>query len=78
MHLWGLGKTAIWLQKCGFTKVLGTLAGSRGKVGGMGGVPCGGEVNSDLGPKVLFYQGFGHFGGAQGKSWRRGRSTSGG
>ena len=24
--LWGLGKTAIWLQKCGFTKVLGTLA----------------------------------------------------
>ena len=26
VHLWGLGKTAIWLQKCGFTRVLGTLA----------------------------------------------------
>ena len=25
-HLWGLGETAIWLQKCGFTKVFGTLA----------------------------------------------------
>ena len=24
--LWRLGKTAIWLQKCGFTRVLGTLA----------------------------------------------------
>ena len=24
--LWGLGKTAIWLQKCRFTRVLGTLA----------------------------------------------------
>ena len=24
--LWVLGKTAIWFQKCGFTKVLGTLA----------------------------------------------------
>ena len=23
--LWGLGKTAILLQKCGFTRVLGTL-----------------------------------------------------
>ena len=24
--LWGSGKTAIWLQKCSFTMVLGTLA----------------------------------------------------
>ena len=24
--LWRLSKTAIWLQKCGFTRVLGTLA----------------------------------------------------
>ena len=25
-HLWGGGKSAIWLQKYGFTRVLGTLA----------------------------------------------------
>ena len=29
VHLWRLGKTAIWLQKCGFTRVLGTLAKRR-------------------------------------------------
>ena len=27
--LWRLGKTAIWLQKCSFTEVLGTLAKQR-------------------------------------------------
>ena len=35
--LWGLGKTPIWLPKCCFTRVLGTLERSRGKVGGEGG-----------------------------------------
>ena len=62
MHLWRLGKTAIWLQKCGFTRVLGTSEGSRGKVGGEGGALWGLGKTAILAPKVTFYQRFGHFG----------------